>query len=164
MTSKKMKYASLAGAGLLTLSLVGCASEPEKPLTLGDKMSQSGVQKIENSSVAEKCKEYELQKDGSYKCEPIKSSGGSSGGSGFSSALWFFNGMMFGSHNAMTSSSDYKANNLVSGTKNSFSKVNSATNSNSKTSSSSSSSKSSSSSSSKSGGFGSGGRGTSGGS
>lgn len=156
MASKKMKYASLAGAGLLTIGLVGCASEPQQSMTLGDKMNQSGVQKIENSSVANKCKEYELQKDGSYKCESDGSGGGSNGGMAFI-PFWFFNGHTYSSHNAMTSSSDYKANNLVSGTKNSFSKVNSSK-------SSTSSSSKSGSSSSKSGGFGSGGRGSSGGS
>lgn len=160
MASKKMKYASLAGAGLLTMGLVGCASEPQQPLTLGDKMNQSGVQKIENSPVANKCKEYELQKDGSYKCEGNGNSG-SNGGVAFV-PFWFFNGHTYSTHNAMTSSSDYKSNNLISGTKNSFSKANS--NSKSNTNSSKTNLSKTGSSSSKSGGFGSGGRGTSGGS
>ena len=155
-----MKYASLAGAGLLTMSLVGCASEPQQPLTLGDKMNQSGVQSIQNSSVANKCKDSEPQKDGSYKCEGGGGSNGSHGGTSIV-PFWFFNGHTYSSHNAMTNSSDYKANNLVSGTKNSFSKVNSSTSNSSKNGSNSSKSSSSSS---KSGGFGSGGRGGSGGS
>lgn len=152
-----MKYASLAGIGLMSMSLVACANETEKPVTLGDSMTQNGIQKIEDSPVADKCKEYELQKDGSYKCDNTDDSGGS-GGSGVSSAMWFFNGMLFNSHNQMTSSSDYKANNLVSGTKTTTS---SKSNPNG---TKSNSSKSGTTSSSKSGGFGSGGRGSSGGS
>lgn len=164
LASKKMKYASLAGVGLMSMSLVACANESDKPITLGDSMTQNGIQKIENSPVKDKCRGYELQKDGSYKCEPVDDSGGSGGGSsgsGVSSAMWFFNGMMFGSHNQMTSSSNYKANNLVSGTKTTSSK---STPDGNKSNNSKSNSSKSGTSSGKSSGFGSGGRGSSGGS
>ena len=157
MASKKVKYASMAGVGLMTMSLMACANETEKPTTLGDSMTQNGIQKIENSSVADKCKEYELQKDGSYKCE---SDGSSNSGGGLAFVpFWFFNGNTYNSHNSMTSSSDYKKNNLVSGTNLSKSKstqTNATQNKSSKSGTKSSGSKS--------GGFGSGGRGSSGGS
>lgn len=142
----------MVGVGIMSMSLVACVSETDKPMTLGDSMTQNGIQKIEDSSVANKCREYELQKDGSYKCDTTD------GGSGVSSAMWFFNGMLFNSHNAMTSSSDYKSNNLVSGTKTTSTKSNpNGTKNNTNTSKSSTSGA-------KSGGFGSGGRGSSGGS
>ena len=148
----------MAGVGLMTMSLMACANETEKPTTLGDSMTQNGIQKIENSPVANKCKEYELQKDGSYKCESDGSS--SSGGGVAFIPFWFFNGNTYSSHNAMTSSADYKKNNLVSGT--SLAKTKSSTNTNATKNNSSKSG--SNSSGSKSGGFGSGGRGSSGGS
>ena len=159
MASKIMRTAKMAGIGIMSMSLVACGSGTENPTTLGDSMTQNGIQKIENSPVKDKCREYELQKDGSYKCEPVNSGG--SGGSGVSSAMWFFNGMLFGNHNQMTSSSDYKANNLISGTKTTSSKP--KPNGNNPNSTKSNNSKSGTSGS-KSGGFGSGGRGSSGGS
>ena len=167
MVRKKMKYANIAGVGLMAISLVACASEQEVAV-LGDSeqtqkiMQQSGIQTIEQSQFYEKCKEYELQPDGSYVCDNDDDDYSSSG----TGMFWFFNGHTYSSHNAMVTSSDYKKNNLSTGTntkKSSSSKNatknNSKTNVNTNKNGTSSNSSKSSSSGGKSSGFGSGARG-----
>lgn len=108
----------MAGVGLMTISLVACANEQEVAV-LGDSaqtqntMQQNGVQTIEQSQFAEKCEEYELQPDGSYKCDNDDDDDYSGSGAGM---FWFFNGHTYSSHNAMVASSDYKKNNVSTGT------------------------------------------------
>ena len=158
MTSRKMKYASIASIGFMTLSLGACANDTQQYQTLGD----SGLKTVEQSKFKDQCKEPELQKDGSYKCEEVATGGGGTSNSGTTNnstsiiPFWLFNGQRYDSHSAMVASSDYKKNNLASGTKYTNSKANA-----SKSGSKSNGSKGSTG---KSGGFGSGGRGTSGGS
>lgn len=167
MVSRKMKYVSIASIGLMTLSLGACASNTQEYRTMGD----SGLKTVEQSKYKDQCKEPELQKDGSYKCEEEVVNGGGAGGVATGGAntnhsstsiipFWLFNGQRYDSQSAMVASSDYKKNNLVNGTKykNTKTDARKSNNSKSKSSSKSSSGKSSSS------GFGSGGRGTSGGS
>lgn len=170
MVSRKMRYASLAGVGLMTLSLVACASEEQSGAVIGDSlessMEQNGIQTINNTDnpQVKQCREYELQDDGSYMCDDDDNEG--SGGVSGAGMFWFFNGHTYSSHNAMVSSSDYKKNNLKSGTKYSSKSTDGTKNKNSKNSKSNNAKNSSKSggsnggkSTGKSGGFGSGARG-----
>ena len=108
----------MAGVGLMTMSLVACASEQELSVLedTQQNMQQNGIQTIEQSQFAEKCEEYELQPDGSYVCD----NDGDDDDDGYSGSgvgmFWFFNGHTYSSHSSMVASSDYKKNNISTGT------------------------------------------------
>ena len=119
MVSKKMKYASIAGIGLMSMGLVACANPDEQQGYIGDSfetqqaMQSNGIQTIEQTQFAEKCEEYELQPDGSYMCETDDDN---DSGGGVAGMFWFFNGHTYTSQSAMVNSSDYKSKNLKTGT------------------------------------------------
>lgn len=163
MASKKMKYASMVGIGLMTMSLMACANEESQYQTLGDSDLKTPDQTFTGGTEENKCREYELQDDGSYKCDNDGDSSG--GGSSLVMLPFFFNGQSYSSHSAMVASSDYKKNNLVSGTKykssNSKDSNKSKSNTQVKTNKSGAGSNNAKSGSTKSGGFGRGGGGSS---
>ena len=132
---KRKKMVTITGLSVLALTLAGC----------GANGTNNALASAKNSSYGKDCKKWTQSEDGSEKCTDKSSR---------YSNQHFFNGAMYASLASMQNSSDYKANNLKTGT----SKVNL-----SKSASSSSAVKGSSTNSGKSG-FGSGGRGGSSGS
>lgn len=136
---KRKKMATITGLSVLALTLSGCG-------TSGGGTSNAFAS-AKNSSYGKDCKQWVKSEDGSEQCTDKSSKYASQ---------HFFNGAMYSNLAAMKSSSDYKTNNLKTGTN----KVNL---SKSGSSSSSAAVKGSSTTSGKSG-FGSGGRGGSSGS
>lgn len=136
---KRKKMMTITGLSILALTLAGCGS--------GAGGSNTALASGKNSSYGKDCKEWKQSEDGSEQCTDQRSK---------YSNQHFFNGAMYTNLAAMKNSSDYKTNNLTTGTsKVSLNKSGSSSSSSAVKGSSTSSGKS---------GYGSGGRGGSSGS
>ncbi|MBG9693244.1 hypothetical protein ABD91_21130 [Lysinibacillus sphaericus] len=94
---KRKKMVTITGLSVLALTLAGCGSSG----------TNNALASAKNSSYGKDCKQWTQSEDGSEKCTDKSSR---------YSNQHFFNGAMYSSLSNMQKSSDYKTNNLKTGT------------------------------------------------